>query len=109
MAPPTPSGCPFAGYLIATFGLALALYLLRRTRLANPVWLLFTLSLCVTRLEAYYRFVYAESDGFGRLSKNFNERYYKLDANGLRNSNLPPNETKKKAHPDHLEIRAPAP
>ena len=95
MAPPTPPGCPFAGYLIATFGLALALYLLRRTRLANPVLLLFTLSLCVTGFEAYYRLVYAESEGFGRLSKNFNGRYCKLDAYGLRNSNLPLSDTRK--------------
>jgi hypothetical protein len=54
----------------------------------------FSLSLCVTGLEAYYRFFYAESDGFGRLSKNFNDRYYRFDAYGLRASNLPPSETK---------------
>jgi hypothetical protein len=54
----------------------------------------FSLSLCVTGLETYYRFLYAESDGFGLLSKNFNDRYYRFDAYGLRASNLPPSETK---------------
>lgn len=95
MAPPTPSGCPFAAYLIVTFGLAFALYSVRRTRLANLTLLFFSLSLCVTGLEAYYRFFYAESDGFARLSKNFQERYYHWDAYGLRTSNLPLAATKK--------------
>jgi len=95
MAPPTPSGCPFVGYLIVTFAFAFALYFLRRTRLANPTLLFFTLSLCVTGLEAYYRFFYAESDGFAQLSKNFQERYYQFDAYGLRASNLPLSDTKK--------------
>jgi hypothetical protein len=92
---PTPSGCLFVYYPLVTFGLALAVYLLRRNRFANFALLLFTLSLCVTGLEAYCRFLYAESDGFGRLSKNFNERYYRFDPYGLRASNLPLANSKK--------------
>jgi hypothetical protein len=95
MTPPTPTSCPFAGYLLVTLASALTVYLLRRSRIVNLALLLFTLVICVTGLEAYYRFFYAESDGFGRLSKNFNERYYRFDAYGLRASNLPLANSKK--------------
>jgi hypothetical protein len=83
----------FIIFVTVTAALGVLTYLLRRSRLANIALLFFSLSLCVTGLEAYYRFFYAESDGFGRLSKNFNDRYYRFDAYGLRASNLPPSET----------------
>lgn len=84
----------FIIFVTFTAALGVLTYLLRRRRLANVALLFFSLSLCLTGLEAYYRFLYAESDGFGRLSKNFNDRYYRFDAYGLRASNLPPSETK---------------
>jgi hypothetical protein len=81
-------------YVAITILLGVAVYLLRRGRLVNVALLIFSLSLCITALEAYYRFIYARSDGFGRLSKNFAERYYHLDEFGLRASNLPLSTTK---------------
>ena len=95
MTPPTPSDCPFAASLLVTSISALVVYLLRRRRIVNLALLFFTLAVCVTGFEAYYRFFYAESDGFGRLSKNFNQRYYRFDAFGLRASNLPLADSKK--------------
>lgn len=95
MTLPIPLDCPFAGYLLITAASALAVYLLRRRRIVNLALLLFTLALCVTGFEAYYRFFYAKSDGFGHLSRNFNQRYYHFDAFGLRASNLPLAESKK--------------
>lgn len=83
----------FIAYLITTCALGLAVYFLRRSRLGNFALLLFSLALCVTCLETYYRFIYAESDGLGQLSKNFYARYYRYDRYGLRASNLPPSET----------------
>ncbi|HSH38792.1 MAG TPA: hypothetical protein VK993_08400 [Chthoniobacterales bacterium] len=77
-------------YIVVTVGLACAVYLLRRHALGKVALMLFTVTLCFTALEVYYRFFYVRSDGFGRLSKNFAERYYQLDAHGLRASNLPP-------------------
>ena len=85
----------FILYLTVTLALALSVYALRRTRLANLALMFFSLALCLTALEAYYRFLYEESDGFARLSRNFADRYYRYDAFGLRASNLPPSETKK--------------
>ncbi len=79
----------FIAYLATTFALGLSVYLLRRGRLGNVALLLFSLALCVTSLEPYYRFIYAESDGLGLLSKNFLARYYRFDGYGLRASNLP--------------------
>lgn len=84
----------FIIFITVTAALGILTYLLRRSRLVNVALMFFSLSLCVTGLEAYYRFFYAESDGFGRLSKNFNDRYYQFDAYGLRASNMPPSETK---------------
>lgn len=84
----------FVIYIAVTGALGVSVYLLKRNRLANLALMLFSLSLCLTGLEAYYRFFYCQSDGFGRLSKNFSERYYRLDAYGLRASNLPLSETK---------------
>ena len=85
----------FAFYIAVTLLLAASVYALRRNRLVNPALLLFSLSLVVTCLEAYYRFIYAESDGFAQLSRNFAARYYHYDAFGLRASNLPLSETQK--------------
>ena len=79
----------FAIYAAVPFLLAALLYLLRKTVFANGLLLLLTLSLCFTGLEGYYRFYYCRSDGFGRLMKNFSDRYYHFDAYGLRASNLP--------------------
>lgn len=84
----------FIAFLTFTFAFGLSAYLLRRSRLGNVVLLLFCLALCLTSLEGYYRFLYAESDGLGRLSQNFSRRYYQFDAYGLRASNLPLSETK---------------
>jgi hypothetical protein len=95
MTPPTPAICPFAGFILVALASALAVYLLRRRRIVNFALLILALVVCVTGLEAYYRFFYAESDGFGRLSKNFNERYYRFDAYCLRASNLPLAHSKK--------------
>src|SRR5687768_5043997 len=91
----TPFAWPFAGYLLVTLASALAVYLLRRRRIVNLALLWFTLALCVTSLEAYCRFFYAQSDGFGHLARNFSQRYYHLDAFGLRASNLPLADSKK--------------
>ena len=81
-------------FVAITAALGWAVYILRRHTVGKVALMLFTLSLCFTALEAYYRFFYVRSDGFGRLSKNFAERYYQLDAHGLRASNLPPSEEK---------------
>lgn len=81
-------------YLAITIALGLCVFCWRRKRLGNIALLFFSLSLCFTGLEAYYRFLYAESDGFGRLSRNFAKRYYRSDEWGLRASNLPLSETK---------------
>jgi hypothetical protein len=83
----------FAIYAAIPLLLAILLYLLRKTAFANGLLLLLTLSLCFTGLEAYYRFYYCRSDGFGRLMKNFSDRYYRFDAYGLRSSNLPLSKT----------------
>ncbi len=81
-------------YIAITFVLGALVYPLRRSVLGKLALMLFTLCLCFTALETYYRFFYVRSDGFGRLSRNFAERYYQLDAHGLRASNLPPSDTK---------------
>jgi hypothetical protein len=79
----------FGIYVAVPLALAILLYALRRTAFANVTLLFLTLSVCLTGLETYYRFFYCESDGFGRLTKNFSDRYYRFDAYGLRASNLP--------------------
>lgn len=79
----------FLGLILA---LGVALGVLRKTRAANPLLLCFTLSLCLLGCETYYRYFYCQSDGFGRVEKNFARRYYKLDQFGLRDSNLPPSD-----------------
>ncbi|MEO6969439.1 MAG: hypothetical protein ABI217_00915, partial [Chthoniobacterales bacterium] len=84
----------FIVYLVVTVLLGLLVYLLRRRRIANLALLLFTLALCFTSLEAYYRFFYVRSDGMGRLMKNFSDRYYQYDSHGLRASHLPLSRTK---------------
>ena len=84
----------FIVYVIVTAGFGFTVYLLRRSWLANVALLLLSISLCFTSFEAYYRFFYARSDGFGVLSRNFAERYYRLDEFGLRASNLPLSTTK---------------
>ena len=76
-------------FIAITVALGCSVYLLRRRALGKVALMLFTLSVCFTALETYYRFFYARSDGFGRLSRNFAERYYQLDEHGLRASNLP--------------------
>ena len=81
-------------FIAITAALAGAVYLLRRRKIAKPLLLLCSLSLCFTAAETYFRFFYVRSDGFARLSKNFADRYYKIDAFGLRASNLPPSEEK---------------
>lgn len=81
--------------LIAIIGLGSAVYLLRRSWLGNVALLFLSLVLCLSGLEVYYRFIFAESDGLGQLSRNFAARYYKYDQYGLRASNLPPSETSK--------------
>ena len=82
-------------YLAIAFALGCLVFLLRRNAAGKVALMLFTLWLCFTALETYYRFFYVRSDGFGRLSRNFDERYYQLDAHGLRASNLPPSSEKK--------------
>lgn len=72
-----------------TVALALAVYCLRDHAIGKLLLLLCTVSLCFTVAEAYYRYLYARSDGFGRLSRNFARRYYQLDAYGYRASHLP--------------------
>jgi hypothetical protein len=81
-------------FVAITVALAGSLYLLRRRAAGKVALMLFTISLCFTALETYYRFFYVRSDGFGRLSRNFAERYYHLDEHGLRASNLPPSSDK---------------
>lgn len=39
--------------------------------------------------EVYFQYVWAESDSFGWLSRNFAQRHYHADAYGLRDSGLP--------------------
>lgn len=86
----------FIGYIGFTVTLALTVYALRRTRWANFALMLLALSIGLTALEAYYRYVFAESSGFGHTAgENFEERYYRFDRFGLRASNLPLSETKK--------------
>ena len=85
----------FIAYLAITSGLGLLIYLLRRSRMANFILMLFSVALCLTCLETYYRFFFAESDGLGQLSRNFAARYYHYDQNGLRDSHLPLSETQK--------------
>lgn len=81
-------------FLGITCVLAVGVYLVRNTRAANLLLLLATLSACLLGCETYYRYFYCQSDGFGRVEKNFARRYYKLDQFGLRDSNLPASETK---------------
>lgn len=77
-----------------TLALGFAVYLLRRSFAANLALALLSVSLCFTVLEAYFRFFYIKSDGFGRLTRNFAARYYRLDDHGLRASNLPLSKAK---------------
>lgn len=84
----------FIAYIAITLLFGLLVYLLRRHRAGNLALLLFTLCLCFTSLEAYYRFFYLKSDGMGRLMKNFSDRYYQYDSHGLRASHLPLSRTK---------------
>jgi hypothetical protein len=72
-----------------TVALGFVVYWLRRTFVANIALALLTVTLCLTLLEGYFRFFYIKSDGFGRISRNFAARYYRLDQYGLRASNLP--------------------
>ena len=72
-----------------TIALGLAIYLLRRSFTANIALALLSISLGLTLLEGYFRFFYRKSDGFGRISRNFDTRYYQFDNYGLRASNLP--------------------
>jgi hypothetical protein len=85
----------FIVWPIVTAVLGLGVYLLRRTWLGNFALLLFSLAVCLTGLETYYRYIFAESDGFGTLTRNFAARYYRYDRHGLRASNLPPSDTHK--------------
>lgn len=80
-------------FAATTMALLLGVYLLRRTRAANFILLSFTLSASLLACETYYRYFYCESDGFGRVERNFAQRYYKLDQFGLRESNLPVSES----------------
>jgi hypothetical protein len=84
----------FSVYVAVAILLGLLVYFLRQSRAANVALLLFSLTFCFTCLEAYYRFFYIKSDGFGQLMKNFSARYYHLDAYGLRASHLPLSQTK---------------
>jgi hypothetical protein len=84
----------FTAYIAVTIALGLLVYLLRHGRIANVALMVFSLSLCLTAIEGYYRFFYIQSDGFGRLMKNFADRYYRFDSYGLRDSHLPLSETK---------------
>ncbi len=81
-------------FCLVSLALGVAVYLFRAKRIANFVLLLFSLSLCLTGLEGYCRYLYAESDGLGLLSQNFAARYYQYDEYGLRESHLPLSETK---------------
>ena len=80
----------FTAYVAGTILFGLSVYFLRRSWAGNLALLLFSLSLCFTSLEGYYRFLYLQSDGMGRLMKNFAARYYRIDSHGLRASHLPP-------------------
>ncbi len=82
-------------YVAITVALGCAVFLLRRSALGKVALMLFTVTLCFGALETYYRYFYVRSDGFGRLSRNFAERYYHLDEHGLRASNLPPSREKR--------------
>jgi hypothetical protein len=85
----------FIGYLVFTVLLGVGVFALHRTRVANVGLMLLTVCIGVTALEAYYRYVYCESSGFGHVGgENFEERYYRFDQFGLRASNLPLSETK---------------
>ena len=84
----------FTAYIAVTIALGFSVYLLRQSGAANAALMFFSLSLCLTGLEAYYRFFYVQSDGLGRLMKNFSDRYYQFDSYGLRDSHLPLSETK---------------
>jgi hypothetical protein len=84
----------FAAYVAVNTLLGLSVYFFRRSQAANVALLLFSLSLCFTSLEGYYRFFYLQSDGMGRLMKNFAARYYRFDSHGLRASHLPLSQTK---------------
>jgi hypothetical protein len=83
-----------AGVLI-TLALGLAVYLLRRSFTANIALVLLSVSLCFTAFEGYFRYFYLQSDGFGRIERNFAARYYHLDSYGLRDSHLPLSMTQK--------------
>ena len=67
-------------FVAITVALACAVYLLRRSVAGKVALMLLTLSVCFTALETYYRHFYVRSDGFGRLSRNFADRYYQIDA-----------------------------
>ncbi len=84
----------FTVYIAVTIALGVSVYFLRQTRAANAALMLCSLSLCLTSLEAYYRFFYIQSDGLGRGMENFSDRYYRFDSYGLRDSHLPLSETK---------------
>ncbi len=79
----------FIACVLVTLALGFAVYWLRRSFLANIALLLLSVSVCFTALEAYFRFFYLKSDGFGRIDRNFAARYYRLDSYGLRDSHLP--------------------
>ena len=81
-------------FVAITVALGASVFLLRRNALGKVALMLFTLALCFTALEAYYRYFHVRSDGFGRLSRNFADRYYRIDEHGLRGSNLPPSAEK---------------
>ena len=81
-------------FVAITIALGGSVFLLRRNALGKVALMLFTLALCFSGLEAYYRYFYVRSDGFGRLSRNFADRYYRIDEHGLRASNLPPSAEK---------------
>jgi hypothetical protein len=68
--------------------------MLRRNFIVNIALTFLSISLCLTVLEAYFRFFYIKSDGFARLAKNFAARYYHFDRHGLRGSNLPLSKTR---------------
>jgi hypothetical protein len=79
----------FIAGVFITLALGFAVYWLRRSFTANVALALLSVSLCFTVLEAYFRFFYLKSDGFGRIDRNFAARYYRLDGYGLRESHLP--------------------
>jgi hypothetical protein len=79
----------FIACVLVTLALGFAVYWLRRSFVANVALAVLSVSLCFTALEGYFRFFYLKSDGFGRIDRNFAERYYRLDSYGLRDSHLP--------------------